>query len=173
MALGAFLSTGGRISAWSVFLVTWLANVGSGILVYVMARKYGRPFFHGRLGRRLLRPEALSRVERLYRRFGAPAIVLSRFIPGVRAVVPPFAGVAGLGAVQTILPIALASAAWYGTITLLATTAVRNAEGIARLLRSLNRTGIIVGSVVVLVVGVVLLRRRRRVPPPQPPPPPA
>ena len=41
------------------------------------------------------RPEALAVIEREYLRFGVAGIFVSRFLPGFRAVVPPFAGLVG------------------------------------------------------------------------------
>ena len=38
---------------------------------------------------------------------------MSRFLPGLRAAVPPFAGVAGFPAMKSLVPAALASAIWY------------------------------------------------------------
>lgn len=163
VALGAFLSVGGRISAWGVFGVTWTANVATATVVYFAARVAGRPFFKGPVGNKLLRPTALARLERWYVLHGTWAIFASRFVPGVRAVVPPFAGVAGLGAVRTLAPMALASALWYGGITFVAATAVRNVDQIVTFVRTLNR-GALVGGVLTFlaVLGVVLVRRRAR-----------
>lgn len=156
MALGGFLAGSGAVNAWAVFGVTWVANVGSAVAVYVAARTIGRRFFTGRIGRRILNPDALGRIEQLYQRYGVWGILLSRFIPGVRAVVPPFAGVAKLGAVRALLPVVVASGLWYGTLTMLSATLVREAGGLQRLVRGLNiglaAVAIVVAAVVVLVV---------------------
>lgn len=163
VALGAFLSAGGTISAWLIFLITWVANVCSAAAVYVAARIVGRPFFRGRTGARLLRPAALARIERLYVRHGVWAIFVSRFIPGVRAVVPPFAGVAGLGAVRSLAPMALASGLWYGALTGVAAFAIRNVSQIGALITGANRVALVAtGVMLVAVAAVVLVRRRQR-----------
>lgn len=162
VALGAFLSAGGRVSAWIVFLVTWIANVAGASAVYAGARTAGRAFFRGRVGVRLLKPAALGRLERLYARYGGWGIFLSRFIPGVRAVVPPFAGVANLRTVPALVPMALASGLWYGALTLVAATLVQNLDQIAHFIVSLNRAALAVGAVLgVIVLGLVVRRRRR------------
>lgn len=161
VALGALLSAGGTISAWSVFLITWVANVSSATAVYVAARVVGRPFFRGRTGGRLVRPAALTRIERLYERHGVWAIFVSRFIPGVRAVVPPFAGVAGLGAVRALVPVALASGLWYGALTFVAALTIRNVGQIGAFVTGLNRVALVGAAVVLLAVVSVLLARRR------------
>lgn len=165
VALGAFLSAGGRVSAWAVFLVTWGANVAGASAVYGGARTAGRAFFRGPVGRRLLKPAALARLERLYARHGAWGIFASRFVPGVRAVVPPFAGIANVGVVRALVPLAVASALWYGALTLVAATLVQNLDQVARFLTGMNRVAL--GVVAVLALGIVLallVRRRRRSP---------
>jgi membrane protein DedA with SNARE-associated domain len=130
--------------------------------VYAGARTAGRAFFRGRVGVRLLKPAALGRLERLYARYGGWGIFLSRFIPGVRAVVPPFAGVANLRTVPALVPMALASGLWYGALTLVAATLVQNLDQIAQFIVSLNRAALAVGAVLgVIVLGLVVRRRRR------------
>ena len=163
VVLGAFLSAGGAVSAWSIFLITWVANVSSATAVYVAARVVGRPFFRGRTGGRLLRPAALARIERLYERHGAWAIFLSRFVPGVRAVVPPFAGVAGLGALRALVPVALASGLWYGALTFFAALTIRNVGQIGAFVTRVNRVALVGAAVVLVVVtGALLVRLRAR-----------
>lgn len=162
VAIGAFLSAGGRISAQAVFAVTWIANVVGAIMVYAAGRTIGRPFFQGRLGRRLLNPGAMVRLELLYRNYGTWGIFVSRFIPGLRAVVPPFAGVANLGTLRVVLPLVVASGLWYGVLTFVAATAVREIDEIIEFARRLSLAGIVSAGVLVAVVVFAWRRRRRR-----------
>jgi membrane protein DedA with SNARE-associated domain len=164
VALGAFLSNTGTVSAWSIFGVTWAANVGSGIGVYVAARTWGRRFFTGRLGRRLLNPKHLQKLERLYDRHGTWGIFISRFVPGARAVIPLFGGIAGLKGIRALLPMAVASAIWYGVLTFAAATLIPKLEHVAAFAVGLNWAGLGLATVVVAVVlwATVLRRRRAR-----------
>jgi membrane protein DedA with SNARE-associated domain len=163
VALGAVLSAGGHVTALGVFLVTWSANFVSAAIVYAAARTVGRAFFRGPLGRRLVRREALARIERLYDRHGTWAIFVSRFIPGVRAVVPAFAGVANLGAARTLLPVLVASGLWYGTLTFVAATFIQNVDAVAAWLTRFQWLALAAVLVMVAVVlGIVALRRRAR-----------
>ena len=162
VAIGAFLSTGGRISAQAVFAVTWIANVVGAIMVYAAGRTIGRPFFQGRLGRRLLNPGAMVRLELLYRNYGMWGIFVSRFIPGLRAVIPPFAGVANLGTLRVVLPLVVASGLWYGVLTFVAATAVREIDEIIEFARRLSLAGIVSAGALVAVVVFAWRRRRRR-----------
>jgi membrane protein DedA with SNARE-associated domain len=163
VALGAVLSVGGNVSPWGVFLVAWSANVTSAALVYAAARTVGRAFFRGPLGRRLVRREALARIERLYDRHGTWAIFVSRFIPGVRAVVPAFAGVANLDAARALLPVVVASALWYGALTFVAATFIQNVDAVGELLSRFRRLALVAGVAAVTAgAGIVLLWRRAR-----------
>ncbi len=139
MALGAFLAGRGTLNLWAVFGVTWVGNVASAGLVYGVARRYGRAFFEGRLGRRLLPEPVLAQVTRAYQRHGAYAIFLSRLLPVWRGIVPPFAGIAGVGAARTLVPLALASALWYGAFIYLTATLGSNLEAVLAALGHVNR----------------------------------
>lgn len=161
VGFGAFLSHRGTVSAAGVFAVTWTANVGSACAVYAAGRTLGRPFFTGRIGQRLIHPRRLARIEQLYKAHGAWGIFLSRFVPGVRAVVPPFAGIAGVGAVRALLPVAAASAIWYGLLTAVVATAAGTIEEVVRLVSHLN-WGLLIVALAAATVGVVTVRRRRR-----------
>jgi len=159
VAVGAFLSQYGTVALGTVFLVTWGSNVSAAATVYWAGRTFGRQFFTGRLGTRLLRPRHLERMEQLYQRYGAWGIFLSRFVPGVRAVVPPFAGVARLRVVKALLPLALASGIWYGLLTWLVGKTAGHIEEAARIVANLN--WILFGAAVLAAGGLVWLLRHR------------
>lgn len=126
------------------------------------ARTVGRSLFTGRFGTRLLKPEAMARIERLYRKHGIWGIFLSRFIPGARAVIPPFAGVAGLKSIPALVPMMLASGIWYGTLTLVAANLIPHLDDVAIVVVSLNWIGVGLLLAVATAICVVLVRRHRR-----------
>jgi len=163
VALGAFLTNRGLTTPLGVFAVTWLANLAGAAAVYFVARRYGRRLFATKMGRRLLAPRSLALIEREYLRFGVVGIFVSRFLPGFRAVVPPFAGLVGLSPLRTLLPTGIASAIWYGGITILGTVIGSEWERINRIMTGLNRT-LGIAALVILLAGLAwyLLRRRRR-----------
>lgn len=123
-----------------LFLAVWIGNVGGALLVYLLGRRYGMRFFHGRIGRFLLRPGQLEAVNRAYHRYGFVMIFLSRFLPMFRAVVPVFAGVARVGFLRTAVPMAIASGIWYGALVYVGATAGRNWEMIMEWLQSTSRS---------------------------------
>ena len=129
--------------------MTWTGNVGSAALVYAVGRRYGRAFFSGPIGRRLLSERTLAHIEEAYARHGLWGIFLSRLLPVWRAVVPPFAGVARVPAARAILPMAVASGLWYGAIVWLVATLGTNLETVTH---ELARVNLVLGVVAVLLL---------------------
>jgi membrane protein DedA with SNARE-associated domain len=161
VALGAFLSSAGRVSALNIFLITWVANVATATSVYLAGRTVGRSFFRGRIGRRLMHPRRLRRLEAMYARYGTWGIFLSRFVPGVRGVVPPFAGVARLPFWRAIPPMAVASGLWYGVLIYVAATFITRLDDVLAFVGAFNRVALAVAALVIAVGGFLWWRHRR------------
>jgi membrane protein DedA with SNARE-associated domain len=127
---GGFLAGQGAAHPVGVFLCVWIGNVGGAMLIYQLGRRHGTSFLQGRIGRKLLRPGQLARLNAMYQKHGVKVILVSRFLPMFRAVVPVFAGAAGLSPLRTAVPLAIASGAWYGIVVYLGATAGQNWETI-------------------------------------------
>jgi len=162
VALGAFLTHRGVTTLPAVFAVTWAANVLGAAGVYFAARRYGRRLFATPAGRRLLAPSSIAIIEREYIRFGIFGIFIGRVLPGIRAVVAPFAGLVNLSAPRALIPIAVASAIWYGAVALVGAAIGSRWEQIEALLGSVNRTlGVLALIIVAAVATAVIIRRRQ------------
>jgi membrane protein DedA with SNARE-associated domain len=157
---GAFLSALGDLDARWVFGATWLCNVASAIAMYRVGHTHGRPFFEAGVGRHVLNPGQLERVERFYGRFGLAAIFFTRFLPGLRSVVPVFAGVTHQPLLPVAIPIAVASGIWYGMLVWLGAFAGQNLETVQALLGGVNRWLLAAALVVAAAVGVWWWRTR-------------
>lgn len=162
VAIGAFLSHRGLTTPFGVFAVVWIANSIGAVAIYFTARRYGRRLFASATGRRLIAPEAVAFIEREYLRYGLIGIFVSRFLPGIRAVVPPFAGLVNLGPVRSLVPIVLASGIWYGAITWFGSALGAQWERIADVITDLNRWLAIGGVAVATALGIWWYLRRRR-----------
>jgi membrane-associated protein len=148
--LGAFLAAAGRVDLWTVFLVTWLANVSSASLVYWLAHRYGRTFFmEHHLGKLLINEKQMQQIGGFYKQWGTPAIFMSRFLPAFRAMVPVFAGVTHVKFRRVFIPLAAASALWYGALVYLGGIAGSNWRAIMDFFSRASST--------LLIVAVVLL----------------
>lgn len=163
VALGGFLAGVGDLDARWVVFGAWTCNVLGAMGVYRASHLYGPRFFERGAGRFLLLPHQFDRVRRFYDHWGVWAIFFSRFVPGVRAVVPVFAGATHQPTRRVLIPIALASGIWYSGLVLLALAAGQNLDRLARALDGMNTT---LGLTAVVVFGVVavwwILSRRSR-----------
>jgi membrane-associated protein len=103
-----------------------------------------------------------SRLKSMYERRGILALFLSRFIPGLRALVPPFAGALRVSPVHATLAIAVASAIWYGIVTLIAYRVGSDWEALQARLRGAGATAaLLAGLVAILGIAWYVIRRRR------------
>jgi len=153
VVLGGFLSAVGDVRARWVFLATWTCNVASALFMYRMGHRYGKSFFAMGWGRHILSPHQMQRMVRFYGRWGTAAVFLTRFLPGLRAVVPVFAGVTHQRFVPVAIPLALASALWYGALVWAGTFAGRNLDGVLEVLGRVN--GWLLGVAVVVFLAVL------------------
>lgn len=159
--LGGVLADRGVLLPWLVLVVAWVSNVGSALLVYGMARKYGRAIFRTSWGHWLLRPHQLDLLSDFYGRYGLVAIFGSRFLPVVRVVVPAFAGISGLGFWRASLPLAVASGAWYGVVLYAGIFASRNVGRLLALFDTVNSWLLGAAGVVIVASAIWWWRTRR------------
>jgi len=158
---GGFLAGQGTGHPLVMFLVVWIGNLSTAILMYWVGRKKGTEFFRGRLGRMILQPKQMEKLSRFYQRRGTIVIFTSRFLPMFRAVVPIFAGTSGVGFWRATLPMALASSLWYGLIVYLGATAGENWETIRATVESSGKWLGIAAGVLALVIAWVWWKSRR------------
>lgn len=134
--LGAILAEEEILSFGVVFASAWTGNVAVALLVYGAGLRYGRSIFRTRWGRRVLRPHQLYHLQGFYADYGPVSVLISRFLPVFRVLVPAFAGVSRLGFLRTAIPLAAASAVWYAVLLWAGAFAARN---VPRLVALVNR----------------------------------
>ena len=162
VAFGSFLAARGQGTALGVFATTWFGNLAGAMLIYAVGRRYGAE----RLERRLLGDRAASaesRLRALYGKYGLMALFLSRFLPGVRAIVPPLAGALRIPAGRAALAMGAASAVWYGAISYLAFRIGADWERLSGSVARYGRASALVGAALVIIaIGIWFSVRRRR-----------
>jgi membrane protein DedA with SNARE-associated domain len=161
VVLGAFLAQRGLTEAPILGVLCWLANTASSAAMYFYARSHGRTFFARGWRRKLMPPEAIADLERAYLRHGVAGIFISRFLPGVRAAVTPFAGVVGMSPLRALAPAATASAIWYAVLVGFGSFLGVNWETARKMVDDANR---VLGALALLVTAAFVwwLWRRRR-----------
>lgn len=166
VALGAFLARSGEVVPWVLGVTCWAANQASAIGVYFFARAEGPAFFTHGLGRRLVPPAVLEVLRQASDRYGVWAIFFSRFLPGLRAGVLPFAGVVGLSPLRALVPAGVATALWYVFLIEAGLVLGRSLEAVKQLVNDVNHTLGIVGLGAAALLALWLWRSTRKAPPP-------
>jgi len=160
IALGAFVAARGESSAFGVWLATMIGNVGGAMIMYYVGHRFGMPWLEKKIP--AFKGGGASKFEAQYKRYGVPGLVVSRFLPGVRAIVPPLAGAMHIGAVRAALSMGIASGVWYAMVCVLAFRAGANAEVLlAKVASSQKVFGIAAAVIVVIAVGIWFVRRQK------------
>ena len=161
VALGAFLAQRGGVSAPVLGLACWVANTASSAAMYFVGRSYGEAFFRSGWPSRLLPPAAMAALREAVDRHGMAGVFVSRFLPGIRAAVTPFAGVVGMPPARALIPSAAASALWYAFLVAVGSALGLSWNGVKALLERTN-TALGLVAVVALAAFGFWLRRRTR-----------
>jgi membrane protein DedA with SNARE-associated domain len=160
VAFAAFLAAQGRGSAVGAFLAVWVGNVAGAMFMYQLGARIGAERVLRRFG---ATGGQEAKLHDWYARYGLLAIAVSRFLPGVRAIVPPVAGALRVGAVRAAIAMAIPSGIWYAAITYFAFTAGNNFDALrARIAAGQRWMGIAAGVLVAAALLVWWIRRRQR-----------
>ena len=161
VALGAFVAAQGPGTALGTWLSTLTGNLLGALLMVYFGRRYGANWLSARLPS-LGGGASMARVQQEYMRHGIWAIAASRFIPAVRAIVPPFIGALRVGVGRAMLAMALASAIWYGAVTWFAFTLGANSQALLEAISRSQGTATVVAATILLAGGAVWWYRRKR-----------
>lgn len=161
IALGAFVAARGESSAFGVWLATMIGNVGGAMIMYYVGHRFGLPWLEKKIPA-FKSGKSAERFQAQYKKYGIPGLVVSRFLPGVRAIVPPIAGAMHIGAVRAALSMGIASGVWYAIVCVLAFRAGANAEGLlSKVASSQKYFGIGAAVIALVAAGIWFVQRRR------------
>lgn len=159
--LGGVLADRGFLGWEIVLAVAWFANLGTSVCVYLAGRRYGRAIFDTRWGQWLLRPHQLSQMAAFYERHGVVTVLVSRFFPVFRVLVPAFAGISRLGFWRTAGPLAVATGAWYTVLVWAGIAASRNVPRLVRWAETANVWLLAAAAALAALVGAWWWHSRR------------
>ena len=160
IALGAFIAARNNASPIPAFLTVLLGNVAGAMAMYAVGRRYGADWTEKRF--RLKHKEsAESALSSWYARYGLLSLAIGRFIPGVRAVVAPFAGALRASIVGTVAAITLASGTWYGLVTWIAFRAGSNWDDLVRNVGRMGKWSAVVALGLVAALAFTWYRHRK------------
>jgi membrane protein DedA with SNARE-associated domain len=167
--LAFFAARAGGLLTPTIMAVTGGSILGA-LVMWWVGKRYGANWLTRQLHRFGLTKvehqveEAEHKVEAAYRQYGWVALFVSRFLPGLRAVVPVAAGALRIPFWEVTIIFTLASAIWYGTIAWIAFRVGDNWETVRDTVVRVGRDvgiGAIVAGVVLAIVGWRLIKRRR------------
>jgi len=162
VAFGSFLAAREGRSPVPTIIAVVIGNVGGALAMFALGRRYGADWIRRHL-HRVMGEGAELRVRNWYNQYGLPALFLSRFLPGVRAVVPPLAGAIKVPAPGAIAAIGTASSIWYATLAIIAYRLGSEWDRIVEAIKTFQTgAAIVAGAIVVIVAGAWWLVRKRR-----------
>ena len=145
--------------AWALlWAVVTLSAAAGDSLGWLLGRRVGPPLRRGKAVQRM-GAEGWDRASGLVRRHGAWAVVVARFLPVVRAMVPPVAGASGMP-YRVFAPASLAGAAVQSAVLVVAGTLAGEAVVTAwpQVQDRLGTVAVVVLGAAVIGVGLVLPR---------------
>ena len=161
IALGAFIAARSNASPIPAFLTVLIGNVAGAMAMYAAGRKYGATWTEKRFHLKH-KETADERLNTLYARYGLLALAVGRFIPGVRAIVAPFAGALRASVLGTLAAITLASGVWYGLVTWVAFRAGSNWEELLGTIGRMGKVTALVAVGIVAAIGLAWYRHRSK-----------
>ncbi len=156
---GAYLAGLGILRPLPVLFWTAAGNLGSNILIYYIGRSRGREFI--RRHPHLFAGRLLPRAALFYRRWGIRALFFSRFLVGLRSIVPLFAGISRFKLWRFIVPVGVSILVQHSILVWLGHSLGRNWAYIKTVLRDVN-IALGLAAVVVLLLGWRIYRIERR-----------
>ncbi len=153
----------GHLTLLGIIVFGLLGDVIGASIAYAIGY-FGRRELFERQGAKLhMGPQRLERAERWFARYGAPAVVLSRVIPVVRAAFPYAAGVAEMPFGRFIALTTLGSIVWIAGLGVLGREVGSSWVSWRRNLEYVDYVGaaVVIGAILYLIVRRVRGRRAR------------
>jgi membrane protein DedA with SNARE-associated domain len=145
-----------------VFLCGFLGGAAGSDVGYVLGRRGGRPFVE-RFGARLrIRPERLAYAELFFARHGDRAILVSRFVVGLRTWASMLAGMAHMPFWRFQFLIVLGDLAWIAAVVAAGYLVGSNLGLIQEIVRATGVGGVVFIAVMVSVLLLAQERATRR-----------
>lgn len=160
IALGAFIAARNGESPIPAFLTVLFGNVAGAMAMYAVGRRFGADWTEKKF--RLKHKEsAESALASWYSRYGLLSLAVGRFIPGIRAVVAPFAGALRASFFGTMAAITVASGTWYGLVTWIAFRAGSNWEDLVANVGKIGGWAAVVAAALGALLAYTWYRHRR------------
>jgi len=108
-----------RQPVWLVCVLMCVAAVLGNVVGYGIGRGLGEAFLRGERKQRFVNQRHIERTEAFFEKYGAPAIVLARFVGVVRRLITVVAGAARMDRAKYLTYSTVGAVIWAGGLTLL------------------------------------------------------
>ena len=113
-----FFAAQGRVNLDLVLVLMFVGTVLGNMLGYAIGKKSGERVFKND-DALLFSPENIMHAQNFYKKHGGKTILIARFIPIVRTIVPPLAGIAKMNYKWFSFYNLLGGAIWVGLVTMI------------------------------------------------------
>jgi membrane protein DedA with SNARE-associated domain len=146
-----------------LLVAAWLGLIAIVVLgstnLYMLARRFGRRWVDGRLGRILhITPERMARADVAFRRWGVLAIIFGRHIPGFRVPITIVAGTLRTPYPTFAASVAVSTAVWASVFLIVG---VKVGARVQDFLNAHHSAYVVAAVIVALAVGYVVFRTFR------------
>jgi membrane protein DedA with SNARE-associated domain len=162
LVVAGALAAQGRMSAAAILAVAVLGSVIADSTWYLLGRRHGNRVLKT-VCRISLSPDSCVRqTETIFERWGAPSLLLAKFIPGFSTVAPPLAGATKVAFAPFLLLDAGGALLWAGTGVLAGWIFHPTIDRIAEFLESLGAWALaVLAAALLLFVAAKWWQRRR------------
>src|SRR5687768_5586346 len=110
---GAFVAQG-QIGLFSVVAATVVASVIGDLLWYAAGNRYGHRVLRTLCRIAIEQDSCVKQTENIFERWGAPSLMVAKYIPGFATIAPPLAGMVRTGLPLFVLYSTVAALLWAG-----------------------------------------------------------
>jgi membrane protein DedA with SNARE-associated domain len=161
LVVAGALAVNGAISVPLVFVIAVLAAVAGDLLWFQLGRRFGARVLVALCGLAASPERCTADRETLFARFGLKSLLVTRFVPGLAALAPSLAGVAGYRRRQFAAFDAAGAALWAGTAIAVGAVFHREVDEVIGLLREAGLQALAVAGLVAIVLAAVVAWRIR------------
>lgn len=104
-----YLSSIGLLSPALLFLSTFSGTISSSVFLYMISLKLGKRLINGRFIKKYFDTEKIYNLKNWFDKYGAAAIIINKFIPGIGSLTLISAGLFKLKTLPALLAIVAAS----------------------------------------------------------------
>ncbi len=156
---GAFVGQG-KIALAPLILVSVVASLIGDTLWYLAGRRYGYRILRT-LCRITIEPDScVKQTESIFERWGAPSLMVAKYVPGFSTAAPPLAGTMQLGLAPFLAYSAVAAALWAGLPIALGAIFHAEVESALAWLENMGAgAAAVIAAIVLFYIGIKALQR--------------